>query len=354
MNKQPYISVGPLGPYPLRGAWWGLVTVCVVLLGARPGYALDKIPDESGPSGFVSLGGAVNRVKNNMIAGTSIKTYTKRTADSLFSSADERTTGSVTFNYDLRYTFAESRTQILLGQQILDVLRFDASTGIGVAQELPDKSVITGRYLFTSIPTKVWADPYVAGQARNKTDRKANGARLTWSGLLGSGYTAQFTYRDIDIDDEDSGQALGLSQSDRKRLKRAGDVYRYDLRYLFDLGDRHHLEPELLYIDRDLDGGAMKNQEFGVQLNYLYRGSGFHVVANAYLARADYDKRNPIYNKTREDDIYGVGGRYFYHDPFGFKDWSAVLGLAWYRGDSNISFYNESFLNASVSALYAF
>lgn len=331
-----------------------LLTVALGLFASGQAVALDTIPEESGLSGFLSLGAAVNNVKNNMIVGTSLKTVTKNSIDSITASPNDRNTASPTFNYDLRYTFASTRTQILLGQEILDALRFEASSGIGVAQELGDKSVVTAKYLFPSLPTKVWADPYIAKRGRNKTDRKANGVQLSWSGILGTNLTARFTYRDISIDDEDSGKDLGLAANQRKLLKRKGDTYDYAVRYAFNLGGGHFLEPQLSYTDNDLDGRAMQNKQYSAQLNYLYHGSGFDFAANALLARASYETTNPIYNKTREDDIYGLGGTYFYHQPLGFKHWSAVARLGWYKGDSNINFYNSSLLTTSLSALYSF
>jgi len=343
-----------LGGYRSAHTAVSVLLAATGLLVGGQAAALDTIPQESGLSGFVSLGADVRNVKNNMIVGTSLKTVTKNSIDSITASPNDRITASPIFNYDLRYTFASTRTQILLGQEILDALRFEGSSGIGVAQELSDQSVVTAKYLFTSLPTKVWADPYIANRGRNNTDRKANGVQLSWSGILGTNLTARFTYRDISIDDEDSGKDLGLAANQRKLLKRKGDTYDYSIRYAFDLGGGNFLEPQLSYTDNDLEGRAMQNRQYSAQLNYLYHGSGFDLVANALLARASYETTNPIYNKTREDDIYGLGATYFYHRPFGFKDWSAVARLGWYKGDSNINFYNSSLLTTSLSALYRF
>lgn len=331
------------------------IVLCFGSMAAGPLRAdLDRIPEQSGFSGFVGLGAAVNNVKSNMTAGTTIRNVSKRTTDSISSSPESRTTGQPTFNIDLRYTFASTRTQLMVGQEILNVVRFDFASGIGVAQEMPDDSVVTVKYLFPSVPTKVWEDPYVEGEPRNRTDRKSNGARISWSGMLGSNFTTQYTYRKIDINKERSGVFLNLTPSEQKLLSRDGDTYEGLVRYTFDLGGGHVLEPELVYAFQDRDGRARKNNRYAGQINYFYKGSQYSIVANAYLGKADYDEENPIYDKTQDDTMYGLGSTFFYHRPFGFKGWAAVLGLNWYKTDSNIDFYNEDLIGGSLSALYRF
>ena len=125
-------------------------------------------------------------------------------------------------NGEVTYTFAASRTQLYFGNQLEDFIQFDFSTLLGVRHELGDKSLIAASYVFSSVPTEVWEDPYLTNQRRSKTDRDSNGLRLEWDKIAGTGLGIQYTYRNIELDDEMSGQSLRLSASEMDLLDREG------------------------------------------------------------------------------------------------------------------------------------
>jgi hypothetical protein len=329
-----------------------LVSTLVV---TAPAAAIERIPEESGFSGFLTLGVAGNWVKSNMVAGTFFGDVADKKIDSVFDDPDSKTSVSPLINYDLRYTFAGTRTQLFLGQQILDAVRYDFTNAVGVRQELPDQSIVEAGYLRTTLPTKVWQDPYVEGQSRKKSEREATGFRVGWDHILGSGLNLRYTYQDIDIDDEDSGQFLGLSAADRSLLDRNGELNRVEAIYNWKLGDGHTVTPALYYAKNNLDGDAMKQDSYGLQLTYTYRQpKEFTVIANGYLGRSDYDARNPIYGKKQEDDNYGLGVTYFHHGLLGVSDLSGVVGLATYGSDSNIDFYDAQLVRLTLAGLYSF
>ncbi len=150
----------------------------------------------------------------------------------------------------------------------------------------------------------------------------------------------------MDITNESSGNFLGLSNSDRGRLDRNGTVHRASAGYGLKFGNRHTLTPQIAFFYDDLDGEAMANNGVDLQLTYLYGGDPVSLVLNGFVGQADYDKRNPIYGKTRDDDRYGASATLYYKNPWG---WS-MLGSepmqffatgAYYAVDSNIDFYNQ-------------
>ena len=57
--------------------------------------------------------------------------------------------------------------------------------------------------------------------------------------------------------------------------------------------------PAFEYHKFDLDGDAVANDRYGVQLTYGYRGDQFSLVANGIYLYADYDTTNPIYNDSQ-------------------------------------------------------
>ena len=330
---------------------------CILCIWASAAFGFEPIPKESGFTGFMNIGGIYLDVKSNMITGNKIADIGKKAINSIYKSPRSETDFLPMFNFAVRYTFADTRTQIYAGNTLEDFLRFDLTARAGVRQELADSSVVGASFIFTTMATEVWEDPYMENQSRRETDRSAQGLRFTWSNILDANLDVRYTWRKIEIDDERSGMfgGLGLTPAERALLDREGNHHRVELLYKWDFGDRHYVIPAFEYHKFDLDGDAMANDRYGVQLTYGYKGDQFSLVANGSYLYADYDKTNPIYNKSREDDIYGGSLTGFWHRPFGMpKGWSLVASVMGYKGDANINFYDTDVVGTSLSAFYRF
>jgi len=334
--------------------------IIIVFLGifASTAYAQPaSIPQESGFSGFVSGGAGVWRVENNMVK----KIGGFKVSDDDINSIDDkpRSETEVTpiFNYNLRYTFASTRTQIFLGSELENVLRLDPATLFGVRQELPDQSVLGVAYVFSPFVSEVYRDPYVEDKDRDGTDRTINGLRLSYGNILGSDLSFLYTYRNIDINNESSGNQLGLSSSKRNRLDRNGDQHDLEVLYRFvseSGGTKHTLLPSFQYSYFDLDGSAMTYDYFLFNLNYRYDVEKFAISVNGYYGYADYDESNPIYGKTREDDRYGFAVLGFYKHIFGVEGLHLNPMVTINRSDSNIDFYKSEVDLFALSVFYNF
>ncbi len=332
---------------------YGLLSIALYALSGIAS-ALDAIPEKDGFSGYINMGAAGVKVESNMIAGNSFGDISQRTITSLYSSPESESESLMQLNGEVAYTWASSRTQVYFGNLLEDFIEFDFSTLLGVRHELTDKSIIAASYMFSSIPTEVWEDPYLINQRRSKTDRDSKGVRLEWDKIAGTGLDVQYSYRNITLDDENSGRALGLSIGDMDLLDREGSIHDLKVGYTFNFGNGHSLEPKINYTNRDLDGRAMKNTTWGVGLTHIYNSEKYSFVTNLDWAEADFDKRNPIYNKTRNDDRLGIGFTAAYKRPFGLKHWHILGTLAYYDSDSNIKFYDTNIKYYSISALYRF
>jgi hypothetical protein len=321
-------------------------------------FAIERIPKESGSSGFVNIGGAYLDVKSNMVAGNSLADISEDSISSILDSPDSESDVIPLFSFEFRWTFADTRTQIYVGNLLEDFLRFDMSTSAGVRQEMADSSIVGASFVFSTLPTEVWEDPYVAvaNQPRRETDRSSQGLRLTWAKILATDFEMQYTWRKIDIDDELSGTGLGLTPAQIALLDREGNHHKAELFYTWKFdGDKQYFVPGFEYHKFDLDGDAMANDRYGVQFTYGYNGDQFSVVANAMYAAADYDSRNPIYNKEQEDDIYGGTLTGFWHRPFGTpEEWNLVASGGFYEVESDIDFYDSEVSLFSLSVLYRF
>ena len=336
------------------------LTLMMLIVFLGPAYGIEPIPTESGFSGFLSIGGGYSNVKSNMISGNAFGDVGDRTIDSLTDSPDSNSSGSMQFNYDLRYTFASTRTQVFLGNSLEDTLRYDFATQLGVSQELPGQNLVALSFLFSSIPTEVWKDPYVTNVRRSRTDRDSKGFRMAWDRIFGSELQIQYSYREIELDDELSGTFLGLSAAQRNLLDREGDHHKAEVlyRFFFD-GKKHAIIPAITYFNYDLDGDAMANDGVDFQISYGYNGERFSAVVNAFIGYADYDKRNPIYGKTQDEDRYGAGLIGFYHEPFGwsvpfFKKTSLYIKTDYFESDANIDFYDTEIFTAGAGFFFRF
>lgn len=335
------------------------VIVSFLLLCLTSAYALDSVPKESGFSGFLRLGGGALNYKSNMVAGNDFMDVGTKTISSLTTGPDSESTGFLAFNGELTWTFASTRTQLTLGSQMEDIARLENAQQLAVKQELPDKSLISLGFLFTGIPTETWKDPYIVNSPREETDRDSTGAKFAFDKILGTNLQFVYTYRDISVDVEQSGVALGLTQAERGLLKRDGDNHKIDLLYRFNFNNTHIIEPGVTYINQDRDGEAMSNDGYEFKLTYLYFSDPLTLVATGSIGKTDYDKENPIYTKTQEDDLYLLGVQAYYKNPFGWKPFgydrfSVYCSLSYFYQDANIDFYDTEFTAADVGVMFRF
>jgi hypothetical protein len=329
--------------------------MCSFLLTSIPTLAIEPIPKDSGFSGFVNVGVGYLSVKSNMIAGTDLGDFGKRTIGSIFDSPDSESDVLPLISGELRYTFATTRTQLFFGNELEDYLRFDFATQLGVRQELSGVGIFGVSYVFSAIPAEVWEDPYVVGRRREKTDRTSSGLRLAYDKILGSDLQVEFTWRKIDIDDEFSGLTfLGLPVAQAERLDREGDQFQLELLYVFKLGEKHSLVPSFEYARFDLDGDATSHHRARVALTHGYKMDRFSFITNVLYSYADYDKRNPIYNKTQEDHRFGGSFSAFYHRLFNVEKLSLMGTIFAFKDNANIDFYEASAVGGGLSVLFRF
>ena len=155
-----------------------LLTITVLafalFFGADPATALEPIPKESGFSGFIRPGVGFVRFKSNMVASFLGFDLSDDRIDSLESSPDAQSNGIAFVPFSLQYTFASTRTQLFLGTDLTDLIRFDFAQRAGIKQELGKFGILEGGFLFSGIPAKVWKDPYLVGRDRDDTRRTSN------------------------------------------------------------------------------------------------------------------------------------------------------------------------------------
>jgi len=332
----------------LKGGFCILALSLAVIIYGSPALALDPIPRQAGFSGYVQPGLGGLSIKSNMVAKVLSFDLSDQKINNLNDEPDSQSTMLFSLPFKLAYTFQGGRTQVFLGTEVGDLLSFDTAQQLAIKQDVRALGVMQAGLLFSGA-TRVWKDPYVTGQNRDDTDRKNMGAQFTWDKMFGSNLELEYSIRKIDIGSEKSGEFLGLSDSNQDRLDRNGVVHKVSAAYQFQLGEKHRLTPEIALSYDDLDGEAMANTGVDLKLNYSYFGDPITLVLNATVGAAEYDKSNPIYGKTREDDRYGASATVYYKNPWGWKLFGSdpmqffVTG-AYSLTDANIDFYTQEAL----------
>lgn len=206
----------------------------------------------------------------------------------------------------------------------------------------------------SSLPLDVWKDPYVVDANRGDTERTASGLHFAFDKLFGTPLELKWSSTEIEIDDERSGETLGLSQADQRSLRREGQVYRVDLSYDWQINANNRLVPAIGWVDWDLDGAAMAEDGLALVLRHLYEKDRWLFVSRVFYQDLESDARNPIYDEQGETDVLGAAFTVFYKRPFGLQKWTANATLGYGEDDSNIDFYDSSFGLFSIGMFYRF
>jgi hypothetical protein len=260
--------------------------------------------------------------------------------------------------FEVAYTLGANRTQFYLGNQEADALSFDLETTLkthlGVRQEISGIARVEFSLSASSIPLDVWKDPYVVDEKRGDTERTASGLHITIDEIFDTPFELGWSSVEVEIDDERSGEALGLSGPEQRSLEREGQVYNLELSYDWKINERHRLAPTLAWIDHDLDGAAMSEDGVGLVLKHLYTKNRWMLVSRVFYQDLESDDSNPIFDQQGDADLLGAAFTAFYSKPFGLQNWSANATVAYQDKDSNIDFYDSTFGLVSFGMFYRF
>ncbi|MBY5991162.1 DUF2860 family protein [Ferrimonas balearica] len=332
--------------------------VLMLIGGGAVAAEINPMPPKPGLSGNLGAGVTYFSVESNFIPGNRLVDLENESIGDLNRAPGSESTLSPSFQLDLRYTLANGRSQWFFGNALQDLVRLDLTQQIGFRHKVEGWGTPSVSYVFSSVPTEVYQDPFELNVARNKTDRDSSGFRLGWDNIAGSPVGVTYTWREVEVEQERSGaqlRALGdLTAEEQARLRRDGTQQRLEVLALLDLAPGHRLAPELYYVNRDIDGEANAGDSYGVQLTYSRRFPASTLVLSGAYGVRDYDAANPIYERRADADEYGLAGTYILHNVLNFKQWDLLLGTAWYESDSDIDFYDTGVFAATATVLYRF
>ncbi len=324
------------------------------------------IANESGWSGYVSGGVTGLEFKSNMVAGNALdKKISDNSINNINDKASRESTVIPSFDYNLKYTFADTQTEVFLGTDLEDLLTFDGSTKFGVRKDFNGLGIIGASLLLSALPAKVWKDPYDTTNPRESADKTSHGVALTWEDVAGSKFGLEVRLQKHEID---GGDMSGLNASYEgavdhgltplqlnSQLNREGDSKMLIATYHWKINDDSHFEPSLRYTDYDLDGQAMQYKRTALKFDYVHTSEKWNFVATASIGQDDYDNKNPLYDKEADSTLMGAALTVGYKNPFGWsKKLSVLATLGAYENDSDIDFYDTSITMANMAFLYRF
>ena len=336
-----------------------LCLLAMLAIGAVPAaQAIEPIPSTPGLRGFVVLGVGYSDVKSNTVAGNNLIEIGQPVIDSVAQRPESDDTFHPVVTGEINYTFGNG-WQAFFGTSLEDAVTLDGVTQLGARKDIGSAGVLQGGILFSGIPTQVWEDPYAEGVQRKETDRDSTGLRLQWDRVLGSALELTFSYRDISIDTERSGEGVAsvtCIASCQDLLRRDGDQYSFDVSYLYRLGEgkTHLLRPMVRYTVDDRDGEAMSSDGYRLQLSYVFLGQGYNVASNLAYGSSRFDERNPIFNARTDSDGIAIDSTLFYRLPIEGGRWQAVGSVLWAESDSDVSFHDNEIFMVSVGVMYRF
>ena len=337
-----------------RLAWLTLLTFGV----APAAMAIEPIPSTPGWRGFVVAGGGYVDLTSNLVAGNNLIDIGQPVVDSVTQRPRSDDTVHPVVSGEINYTFAGG-WQAFFGTSLEDAVTLDGVTQLGARKDMGSAGILQGGFLFSGIPTQAWEDPYAEGVRRKETDRDSTGLRLQWDRVLGTALELTFSYRDIAIDTERSGEgvtSVACNVSCQDLLRRDGDQYHFDASYLFRLGEgqRHLVRPMVRYTIDDREGDAISGDAYRLQLSYVFLGQGYMVASNVAFGGSSQDARNPIFGRKTDSDQLALDTTLFYRLPIDGGRWQAVGSVLWAEDDSAVDFHDSEITSVTLGLLYRF
>jgi len=328
----------------------------MALAASLPAGAIEPIPQAPGWRGFVVVGAGYTDLRSNLVAGNPVIDIGRPVIESVDRRPRSDDVLHPVVTGELNYTFANG-WQAFFGTLLEDAVTLDGVTQLGARKSLGDVGILQGGFLFSGIPTETWEDPYAEGVRRKSTDRDSAGVRLQWDRVMASAFQLTFSYRDISVDTERSGQGVVSVSCDaacQELLRRDGDHYAFDVSYLYRLGaGRNHLvRPLLGYTIDDRDGEAISGDAYRLQLSYVYVGAGYTVASNVAYGGSSRDARNPIFDTRTDSDRFALDATLFY--PLPDTGWQAVGSVLWGEDDSDVDFHDNELFMVTLGAMYRF
>ncbi|MFT5420497.1 MAG: hypothetical protein ACI9D5_001247 [Candidatus Endobugula sp.] len=269
----------------------------------------------------------------------------------------EKTEASVFLLARWSYTLPNKKTQFFLGDSEADVVLGDINTELGLTHEIANGTTFTVAYTPDLFTSKAWEDPFLTNQKLDTTEVDSHGARIRVENFFSQPLTAEYLWGESDYKNEHSGQqaSLSLSPEQQSLLQRDITYHQAYVEYTYATSATFAVQPALTFTQGDGKGDAMTFDKVDFQLAFLSQFTErSQLVTSINIGQSDYETSNPVFDKTQKDTHWGVTAFYSYTRPFNWKKTTFIAIAEYEKNDSNIHFYDEDSLAASIGLAYQF
>lgn len=245
----------------------------------------------------------------------------------------------------INFIFGTSRENVTKGQIAIE---------FGISYSLNNETKLTVA-AFPELPFsgETWADPYLTGQDRKKTDERASGGRIKFEHAGDSNFDVQYAFSKNKIENEESGNSLNmLNASMREMLNRDADFHRFNVNMQFPIGENFMFSPGIQVTTSEAKGDANDFSEGTLIMQSTYFSRSHVLSATFRIGRMESRVKNPIFNLQQNDRTFSFDAFYKYSEPLGYKDWDVLTAVFWKKDDSNISFYDKQMLGVGIGVGY--
>jgi hypothetical protein len=288
-------------------------------------------PQASGFHGDITLGGLWSSSDNQLIPGDDNKKIS-----SLSGNGETETDVFAMAMGNLSYT-TQAGTRFFISA--------DRSFSTGVSHDFAGIANVT--LAGVAQLGEVWEDPYLIGVEREDTDETRIGGRLGLEGIYGTGLSFDYSYMNVEVDNDLIGTKIAL-------LRRDGLTHTLSTGYAFQLGESNSLTPKIQYEIGDFDGKSSSYDSWGGSLTHTFNNEVMMLETTVSAGKSEYDQSHPIFNTIRDDETYAVCSTITWFNPLGYENFSVTATGAYSKSDSNIDFYDSTDTMVGVGIGYRF
>jgi len=282
--------------------------------------------------------------------------------DSLYQDANSETTFFPLLLWELGYTLENSTTNFFAGTPKENIVEGTFFLEVGIQQKLSGGTILTAAWVpkLPILDNEAWKDPFLLGSDRQETDQDSQAFKVEAESIFGSPVNLRYGFGRQEIDDDQSGIYLSeqpgstLTTADLQMLKRDSDFHLLEAQYAISFGRGIMIRPGISYLRGDATGDANSFNQFQGKVSFAYPWERWRFFGNISLGLAEYDEANPIFEKTREDVIYGTTLGVGYTTPFGWKDFTASVFTSFKKNDTNIKFYDSTSMIIAIGLAWLF
>lgn len=270
-----------------------------------------------------------------------------RYLDDINSGADRKTSFIGALLPEVNYKFGEERQ---LGWYLNSTPPIDEAGQFALLSGLTYNRAGVGFFeagMFYVPFTELWKNPYLTDGPRDETDVTTWGAQFAFNKIFGSNFRVRLVYLSEDVEDDDIGELF-------PDLKRDGQIYNISLSYDINVSKTFSLRPRFSVRQGDYDGDSSSFVKYKFDLSGRYGTGRLFFMPRVFYSYKQHDEVDPIFNTTRKQHGFGIGGAVNYAQLFGNPS-LALRGFGGYSmGEATEDFYDTESFFIGAGLVYLF